>query len=219
MVMRCCLRWLTPVVLAVVMCANATGAFAQKRVALVIGNNAYTRIDPLNNAINDAAAIAEELNKNGFQVIRVFDVKRQDLQEAKRRFIAAVANGGIGVFFFAGHGLQVEGRNFLLPVDFANTTASGFARESLSVPAFLDELESANPKLSILILDACRDNPFSTTVARVATRGLSEIARPIPTGTLVLYAASANQTALDAIPNQPSKNGLFTGEFCGHAQR
>ena len=193
--------------------AVSTAANAQTRVALVVGNNAYTKVSPLNNAVNDAAVVSEELRKNGFQVIRVIDAKGNELQEAKRRFLAAVANGGIGVFYFSGHGLQVEGRNYLLPVDFSDVSAAGFAQQAFSVPAFLDELEKAKPRLSILILDACRDNPFVQAPVQVAKRGLSEVAKPIPSGVLVLYAASSNQAALDAIPNRPSKHGLFTGEL------
>lgn len=187
---------------------------AQTRVALVVGNNAYLRVPPLNNAVNDAAAVSEELRKFGFQVIRVIDGKAREISDAKQRFIRAVANGGIGVFYFSGHGIQVEGRNYLLPVDFSTISVAGLAQEGISVPSVLDEIEKARPKLNIVILDACRDNPFpSAAPAPLATRGLSEVARPVPTGTLVLYAASSNQTALDAIPNQRSMNGLFTGEL------
>lgn len=192
-------------------------ATAQTRVALVVGNNAYLKIDPLGNAVNDAAVISEELRKSGFQVIRVIDGKAADIQDAKKRFLAAVANGGIGVFYFSGHGLQVEGRNFLLPVDFSDISENGLAQQALSVPAFLDDLERAKPRLSILILDACRDNPFAQKTApassRAVKRGLSEVAKPIPSGVLVLYAASSNQAALDSLPNRPSKHGLFTGEL------
>ena len=191
----------------------ATPVCAQTRVALVVGNNAYLRVPPLNNAVNDAAAISEELRKFGFQVIRVLDGKAREINDAKQRFISAVANGGIGVFYFSGHGIQVEGRNYLLPVDFSSTSVAGLAQEGISVPSVLDEIEKAKPRLNIVILDACRDNPFPTAAAVATTRGLSEVARPVPSGTLVLYAASSNQTALDAIPNQRSMNGLFTGEL------
>jgi tripartite-type tricarboxylate transporter receptor subunit TctC len=193
--------------------AIAAPVCAQTRVALVVGNNAYLRVPPLNNAVNDAAAVSEELRKFGFQVIRVIDGKAREISDAKQRFIRAVANGGIGVFYFSGHGIQVEGRNYLLPVDFSTISVAGLAQEGISVPSVLDEIEKARPKLNIVILDACRDNPFPTAAAVATTRGLSEVARPVPSGTLVLYAASSNQTALDAIPNQRSMNGLFTGEL------
>src|SRR6266849_3618225 len=192
----------------------ATPVCTQPRVALVVGNNAYLRVAPLNNAVNDAAAVSEELRKFGFQVIRVLDGKGSEITDGKGRFIGAVANGGIGVFYFSGHGIQVEGRNYLLPVDFSTVSAAGLTQEGISVPNVLDEIERARPKLNIVILDACRDNPFPSAPSTLpATRGLSEVARPVPSGTLVLYAASSNQTALDAIPNQRTMNGLFTGEL------
>lgn len=199
--------------LGAVLLSAATAAYAQPRVALVVGNNAYLRVPPLRNAVNDAAAVSDELRKFGFQVIRVLDGKASEIVEAKRRFISAVGNGGIGVFYFSGHGIQMEGRNYLLPVDFSSASPTGIAQDGISVPNVLDEIERAKPRLNIVILDACRDNPFSDAAAQPATRGLSEVARPVPSGTLVLYAASSNQTALDAIPNQRTMHGLFTGEL------
>ena len=100
--------------------------------------------------------------------------------------------------YIAGHGVQVEGRSYLLPVDFSAANADGLAKSAISLPNLLDAVDKAKAKLSIVVLDACRDNPFPATVAQ--TRGLSEVARPVPDGTLVLYAASSNQTALDTRP-------------------
>ena len=191
----------------------ASAAGAQQRVALVVGNNAYLRVPRLDNAVNDAVAVSDELRKFGFQVIRVVDGKANEIVDAKRRFLGALGNGGIGVFYFSGHGVQIEGRNYLLPVDFSNPSPAGLAQEAISVPSVLDEIDGVKPRLNIVILDACRDNPFAATPAVPATRGLSEVARPVPSGTLVLYAASSNQTALDALPNQPSRHGLFTNEL------
>src|SRR5580704_16456181 len=97
---------------------TASSLSAQPRVALVIGNNSYLRIPQLDNAVNDAISIAQELRNAGFQIIFVVDGKAESINEAKLRFLNAIANGGIGVFYFSGHGVQVEGRNYLLPVDF-----------------------------------------------------------------------------------------------------
>src|SRR5205823_4070878 len=156
----------------------------------------------------------QELRNSGLQIIFVVDGKTESINEAKRRFLNAIANGGIGVFFFSGHGIQVEGRNYLLPVDFSARSLDALAREGISVPNVLDEIDRARPRLNIVILDSCRDNPFAASDSGVASaRGLSEVARPIPAGTLVLYAASSNQTALDGLPGQRSANGLFTGEL------
>ena len=194
-------------------------ATAQSRIALVVGNNAYVRIPALANAVNDALAMAEALRSTGFEVITAIDASTNELQAAKQRFIKAISGGGIGVFHFSGHGLQVEGRNYLLPVDFSSGSVAALSQSELSVPAFLDEVEAAKPKLLIAILDACRDNPFqSEAPPSAAKRGLSEAARSIPTGTLVLYAASSNQSALDSLPNAPKNHGLFTGEFLAAMQ-
>ena len=175
----------------------------------------YLRVPPLRNAVNDAAAISDELRKFGFQVIRVLDGKASEIAEAKRRFISAVGNGGIGVFYFSGHGIQLEGRNYLLPVDFSTASPAGLARDGISVPNVLDEIERAKPRLNIVILDACRDNPFSRPQPPRSRRP-GDCPRSLarcPRARWSLYAASSNQTALDGIPNQRTMNGLFTGEL------
>ena len=191
----------------------ATPVCAQTRVALVVGNNAYLRVPPLNNAVNDAAAISEELRKFGFQVIHVLDGKAREISDAKQRFISAVANGRIGVFYFSGHGIQVEGRNYLLPVELFQH----LGRRSRAGGRFGSERARRDRKGQ-----AQAQHRHSRRLPRqpVSDRGrgghhpgLSEVARPVPSGTLVLYAASSNQTALDAIPNQRSINELFTGEL------
>jgi tripartite-type tricarboxylate transporter receptor subunit TctC len=212
-VVAAAIRAVAAALVAVPFLIAATAGNAQTKVALVIGNNAYLRVPPLNNAVNDASAVADELNRLGFKVIRLLDGKIGDINEAQQLYLKDVANGGIGVVYFAGHGVQVEGRNFLLPVDFSASTADGLAKGALSVPNLLDAVDRAKARLSIVILDACRDNPFAAAPQAPKTRGLSEVARPVPSGTLVLYAASSNQTALDALPNQRAKNGLFTGEL------
>lgn len=183
-------------------------AQAQMRAAFLIGNNNYTHLAQLANAVNDAAAFAGELRKAGFQVTHLSNVDSAVTRNAVRRFLASIANGGTGVFYFSGHGLQVAGRNFLVPVDYAPGSTEGM----LSLPDLLDAVDEAKPKLAVIIIDACRDDPFPPSEpAKPTARGLSEIARPLPSGTLVLYAASSNQLALDAIPGQQSENGLFTG--------
>jgi hypothetical protein len=124
--------------------------------------------------------------------IRVLDGKIGDFNEAQQRYLEAVGNGGIGLVYIAGHGVQVEGRSYLLPVDFSAANADGLAKSAISLPNLLDAVDKAKAKLSIVVL------PFPATVAQ--TRGPSEVARPVPDGALVLYAASSNQTALDTRP-------------------
>jgi tripartite-type tricarboxylate transporter receptor subunit TctC len=184
---------------------------AQTRSAFVVGNNEYVDLPSLANAINDATGLAAELRKSGFEVTHLSNAKASVFKDGLARFLGSVANGGTGVFYFAGHGAQILGRNYLAPVDFSfNPSAPTVGLVSL--PELLNEIDKAKPKLVVIILDACRDEPFPVAgLAKPATRGLAEVARPVPAGTLVIYAASSNQTALDVVPGERSSNGLFTG--------
>jgi tripartite-type tricarboxylate transporter receptor subunit TctC len=191
--------------------ASASTVHAQTRSAFVVGNNAYIRLPTLANAVNDAAGVAAELRRSGFGVTYLSDAKAREIKDGMARFFASIANGAVGVFYFSGHGIQISQRNYLVPVDYSfnpSAPASGL----LSLPDLLDEVDKAKPKLVVIILDACRDEPFAVAEPqKPASRGLAEIARPVPAGTLVLYAASSNQSALDSIPDEFSNNGLFTG--------
>jgi tripartite-type tricarboxylate transporter receptor subunit TctC len=184
---------------------------AQTRSAFVVGNNEYAHFPSLANAINDATGLAAELRKSGFQVTHLSDAKASAFKDGLARFLGSVANGGTGVFYFSGHGAQILGRNYLVPVDFSFNPSAPTAG-LVSLPEVLDEIDKAKPRLVVVILDACRDEPFPVAgIAKPETRGLAEVARPVPAGTLVIYAASSNQTALDSIPGEKSSNGLFTG--------
>ena len=206
-------RWCTlvAVLTAVWLAGSASPLAAQTRAALIIGNDNYSALPRLANAVNDSTAIAAELRKLGFDVAELRDAGSGEMASGSRRFLQAIANGGVGLFYFSGHGLQIRGRSFLAPVDYA--IDKPVPTEGLiSLSEFLDAIDAAKPKLVVIILDACRDDPFPTaTPARPAARGLSEVARPVPAGTLVLYAASSNQSALDGIPGESSNHGLFTG--------
>ena len=206
------MRWFVALFLCSVLLAEtATG---QTRTALVVGNNAYVGLQPLASAVNDALAVSGELSSRGFNVIQAPDASAADMDAAIAKFVAQISNGGIGVFYYAGHGLQIEGRNFVVPVDFKGSSEQDIRNRTVSIPALLDRLEAAKPKLVVLILDACRDNPLSAIQPQaVRTRGLGELGRPIPEGSLIIYSASSNQTALDGVPGQASKNSLFTTEL------
>ncbi len=184
---------------------------AQTRAALVIGNNSYAHLSQLTNAVNDSTAIAAELRKSSFEVIELRDARTAEMVRHSRGFLKAIANGGVGLFYFSGHGLQIQGGNFLVPVDYS-LDRPVLSEGLISLAEFLNSIDRAKPKLVVIILDACRDDPFPTaTPARLPSRGLSEVARPVPAGTLVIYAASSNQTALDGVPGESSRHGLFTG--------
>ena len=198
-------------ILAIASLALPTSVHAETRAALVIGNNNYERLTRLANAINDSTAIAAELRRVGFTVTEMHDAAFGDINSRSRAFLKTIANGGVGLFYFSGHGVQIDGRSFLVPVDYSldnRRPSNGL----ISLPDFLDAIDAARPKLAVIVLDACRDDPFpAATSGSPPTRGLSEVARPLPAGTLVLYAASSNQTALDGTPGEKSRHGLFTG--------
>ncbi len=200
----CCLT-------AVLLAVSTLPADAEKRVALVIGNDGYAQLPKLSNAINDSRAVAAELREAGFDVAELRDASARELSRNWSTFLQSVSNGGVGVFYFSGHGLQLQGLNFLVPTDYSMGKFDAYDG-LVSLAKLLDAINTAKPKLVLMIIDACRDDPFPAgSKVGSEVRGLSEIARPVPAGTLVLYAASSNQSALDDIPGEKSAHGLFTG--------
>jgi hypothetical protein len=187
---------------------------AEKRVALVIGNDAYQGVPKLEKAANDARAVGKELEKVGFEVMSYTNLDRRSMNQAIGKFTEKISGGGVGVLFFAGHGVQLDGRNFLLPVDIKVDKPNDLDDEAIDMLKVTERLTDAKAKLSLLIIDACRDNPFPKKSGRSigGTRGL---AMPqTPSGTLVVYSAGVNQQALDKLSDgDKSPNGLFTREF------
>jgi uncharacterized caspase-like protein len=204
-------------VLQGMMCAGAlalTGrdAFGQSseelnslpRVALVIGNSRYKEV-PLRNPGNDASAIAEQLKGMRFTVTTQLDASRQEMIEAIRAHGGSLAKSkGVGLFYFAGHGAQLAWRNYLIPVDAAIRTSEELLAQAVDMNALLDDLFRARNAMNIIIVDACRDNPFGSQVA-LSQRGLSQL--DAPAGTLLAYATSPGNVAADGT----EANGLYTG--------
>lgn len=187
---------------------------AAKRVALVIGNDAYRDVAKLEKAVNDADAMAATLSEIGFEVIRATNVTRREMNRQLQTFASKLDPGDEALFFYAGHGVEIGGRNFLLPVDVpaANPGQENFIiSESVAVDRILDHIRSRNARISILMLDACRDNPFAQADSRGVggTRGL---ARSIaPKGTFIMYSAGVGQLALDRLNrDDPHPNSVFT---------
>jgi len=180
----------------------AAPAPPEQRVALVIGNGAYAAA-PLRNPVNDARAMAARLGQCGFEVIALENADRPRMREAVRRFGARIAEGGVGLFYFAGHGMQVKGRNFLVPVGADITQEDEVQGEAVEVDAILAKLESARNRLNIVILDACRNNPFGRSF-RSSQQGLAQL--DAPTGTFVAFATAPGHTAADGA----GANGLYT---------
>lgn len=194
--------------------SHAALAAAEKRVALVIGNDAYQGVPKLEKAANDATAVGKELGKVGFEVMSYTNLDRRSMNQAINKFIEKISGGGVGVLFFAGHGVQLDGRNFLLPVDIRVDKPNDLDDEAIDMLKVTERLTDAKAKLSLLIIDACRDNPFPKKSGRSigGTRGLSM--PQTPSGTMVVYSAGVNQQALDKLSDgDKSPNGLFTREF------
>jgi hypothetical protein len=177
-------------------------AAAEQRVALVIGNGQY-RDSPLLNPVNDARAVAEALGRAGFRVVQKENAGRAEMQLALRDFGDALKGGGVGLFYFAGHGVQVKGRNYLVPVDASIEREDEVAYNSVDANQVLDKMEAAGNRLNIVILDACRNNPFARSF-RSASAGLAQMEAPV--GTFVAFATAPGSVASDG----QGKNGLYT---------
>jgi WD40 repeat protein len=181
---------------------------AQQKHALVIGNGAYTTVSKLNNPVNDAADMKAALEGLGFQVDLLTNAGRVRMEEAVERFKSRLASSksAYGFLFYAGHGVQSGGENYLIPVD-ADIRSEAYLRDrAVSVQAVPDELNSAGNALNIVVLDACRDNPFSWR--RSGARGLQVVSNQ-PADSIIVYATSAGSTAADG----EGRNGLFTGQL------
>ena len=191
-------------------------AFAAKRVALVIGNSAYQNVAPLPNPSNDAAAVADMFKKAGFDAVELRrDLGSLDMRRSLRDFYDKAADADIAVVYYAGHGIEVDGTNYMVPVDAVLKRDRDVDDEAVSLDRILDTVEQAK-QLRLIILDACRDNPFTKTMQRTAaarsiSRGLITV-EPTTTNTLIAYAAKGGSTADDGNSN----HSPFTTALLAH---
>ena len=189
-------------------------ALADKRVALVIGNNAYSEVAPLQKAVADAESVAAKMEAAGYQTILETDAGRRDTNLAISRFTELLEPGDTAFIFYAGHGVQIDGENYLLPTDIAapSGVSEGFVTsESIPLSNLLERVRRTGARTTLAILDACRDNPFAATTGRSVggTRGLARIAAP--EGTFVMFSAGAGQQALDRLSDtDANRNSVFT---------
>ena len=186
----------------------SSSASAAKRVALVFGNDAYATLPNLNNAATDARGVADKLETLGFDVIVETDAGRRKMGRAIAHFQTELTDADVGLAFFAGHGIQSGGRNYLIPTDSRIEAEEDLPYEGITSKHILDAMGRSGVPVSILILDACRDNPLPRRT-RSAARGLTVV--PVSddaTGTAILYSAAPGQTAQDG---EPGKHGVFTG--------
>ena len=190
---------------------NVGATSGGSRVALVIGNDAYTRVPALRNARTDAQAMAAALRATGFDVILRTDLDDRALRAAVRDFTERLSGGSEAVFYFAGHGVQLGAANYLLPVNIAADKESQVRDDGLPLQRVLDDLTEQKVRFSIAIIDACRDNPFPRVAGRSigTSRGLAPTSPA--TGQMVLFSAGTGQSALDRLgPSDRDPNGLFT---------
>ena len=179
---------------------------AERRVALVIGNGAYADA-PLKNPVQDARAMARVLETDGFKVLALENATLQQMREGLREFGGRIAQGGVGLFYFAGHGMQVKGRNYLIPVGADIQAEDEVAGAALDVDSVLAKLETARNRLNILILDACRNDPFRRSF-RSASQGLAPLDAPV--GTFIAFATAPGRTAADG---GAAGHGLYTEQL------
>ena len=187
---------------------------AEKRIALVIGNSAY-KDAPLANPANDARLMAKTLGGLGFEVIEVLDANQKAMKRAVRDFGARIERAGkdtVGLFYYAGHGVQVKGENFLIPVGAPIAREADVSIEAVSAGAILEQLSFAKNRLNIVILDACRNNPFKRSF-RSASRGLARM--DAPTGSIVAYSTAPGRVASDG----DGQNGPYTEALARAMQR
>ena len=176
-----------------------------KRLALVIGNNAYAD-GALKNPINDARTMATTLGELGFEVHKLENADRSAMQRAVLEFGRKLNQDTVGLFYFAGHGMQVRGSNYLIPVKASIQSEDEIEVEAVDVAYVLARMATAKNQFNIVILDACRNNPFQRSF-RSSNNGLAAISAP--TGTLIAYATAPGSVASDG----DSANGVYTAEL------
>lgn len=182
------------------------------RSALIIGNSNY-EIGSLKNPQHDAQDIADALKQQGFAVSLHLDSTQEQMEAAISDFGRKLYQGGVGLFYYAGHGVQVDGENYLIPVGARIESESDVRYKAVNVGQILGKMGEARNGLNIVILDACRDNPFSRGF-RSSTRGLAVVSSATAKGTLIAYATSPGKVASDG----DTRNGLYTKHLLKNMQ-
>jgi uncharacterized caspase-like protein len=206
------LLWLVTFALA------APAAAAEKRVALVIGNAAYQRAPSLANPVDDAKAVSAALRGLGLEVTEGYDLTGRDMRALLIRFANSMAGAKGALVFYAGHGVALDGVNYMLPVDIDPKSAADLDLNGFSVDIVMRQMRR-DERVNIIILDACRDNPFAvaltqvSTRAVVATRGLEKIDGDIARGALIAFSTEPGRTAFDGAAGQHSP---FTAALLRH---
>ena len=207
---------LRAIVFTAAILATTTLAHADKRVALVIGNAAYKNVTRLQNPANDAAAVVGMFKQAGFDSVDTrLDLTGPEMRRALREFGAKTRDASVAVIYYAGHGIELDGTNYLIPVDATLETDTDVYDETFALERVLVAVEPAK-QLRLVILDACRDNPFAkkmkrTVGSRAIGRGLAKV-EPSSPNTMIAFAAKAGSTASDG----DSKNSPFAAALVDH---
>ncbi|HTE32115.1 MAG TPA: caspase family protein [Chryseolinea sp.] len=181
----------------------------EKKTALVIGNGTYKN-GPLKNAVNDALDMAATLSEKGFRVILKQNANRVDMREAIREFGSEIKDGGVGLFYYSGHGLQVDGVNYLVPVDANVEMKAEVAEECISASTVLRVMEYSNNRINVIILDACRNSPFRS-FARSDEKGITKMDAPrgAKQGSIIAFSTAPGDVASDG----DGRNGVYTAKL------
>ena len=190
-----------------------------KRIALVIGNDNYSSVSKLQKAGNDATSIGLELKAAGFSVQLHKDLNYRGMIRAVEVFANSIAGGDEVLVFFAGHGIQIKSGNYLLPIDIEAGSETEVEKTAYDLNTLSEKIREAKPAFTMIILDACRDNPLKTKGRSIGNaRGLD--AFEAPKGQIIIYSASKGQQALDRLNETDSNpNGVFTREFIARMKK
>lgn len=174
----------------------------EQRTALIIGNNDYQgRLSKLHNPINDAQALKVILEQRGFDVIYSEDGSKKSMKQNLNKFYSKIEKGGVGMLYFSGHGIEVDGQNYLIPIDAKLEVKSDTEYEALALNKITKRMENSGNRLNIVVLDACRNDPFSRSM------GAGGLAKVEPIGMFVSFSTGAGRVASDG---RSGENGLFT---------
>jgi hypothetical protein len=212
------IRWIALTNIAVALLLSAAPAQAEKRVALVIGNNDYRYVPKLQKAVNDARTMGDTLKQLGFSVMVAENQTRQAFSQTLLQFDKTIEPGDTAFFFFAGHGFEIAGQNFLLPTDVPAATEGqeDLVRDaSILADRVVERLQRRGTRTAILVFDACRNNPFERTGTRAVAGGggLAPMTQ-LPEGVFSVFSAGPRQTALDRLSNNDDNpNSVFTRTF------
>ena len=188
----------------------------EKRIALVIGNANYANAGSLANPINDSKAMASTLKTLGFKVLEYADLDKAGMQRAVDEFGNLLNDFDVSLFFYAGHGIQVNGNNYLIPVDARISSKNDVEYNSIDAGRVLSKMEDTQSKANIIILDACRNNPFErswTRAVKVNGGGSGLAFMSAPSGSIIAYSTSPGNTAADG---ESGTNGVYTAALLEH---